>query len=237
MNTNADRAEDEADVHTRVPDSYVTSLRDDEEASQHRAEVVLELLEQEDVSRESRIVDAGCGYGHLLRKLRERGYERSLGIEAIGAAVNELAAEGLPAWHRDLEQGVGDIDDSSVDVAVCLEVLEHLYDPAGALREIRRWLRPGGLLVASVPNEYRLTQRWKMLRGEPIADVSMVGGHIKFFDWDAFPEMIESTGFRVVGRRAEGGIRVREIVPGYVRLMRALPTLLAKWIFVVARKA
>jgi len=221
---------------TRVPENYKQSLKGDTKATKHRAEVVLDLLEKRELDRESRIVDVGCGYGILLRRLREEGYGKTLGIEPISDVVRNLKSEGIPAQEGDLEKGVDSIDDETVDAVVCLEVLEHLYDPAGALEEINRWLQPGGLLIASVPNEYRLIQRLRMVQGNPTSDVSLVGGHIKFFDWDSFPAMVEENNFEVKNQIAEGGIKMRKIIPGYVSIMRTFPRLLSKWIFIVASK-
>ena len=224
------------EIETRVPEDYKTSLKGDTVASEHRADVVLELLEEKKVDKDARIVDIGCGYGLLLRKLKKKKYNNILGIEPIHEVVEDLTESGIPARVGDLEQGLDSVDDRSADVVVCLEVLEHLYDPKAALHEINRCLRTDGLLIASVPNEYRLTQRLKMIRGRPVSDVSLVGGHIKFFDWNTFSNMVKTSGFRIDTQFSEGGIRMRKMIPGYVRIMRSLPRLLGKWIFIVAKK-
>ncbi len=62
--------------------------------------------------------------------------------------------------------GVADISrlpfrDDSFDVVSCFEVLEHLDDPAGALGEMARVLRPGGSLLLSVPNDAGIKHRLK----------------------------------------------------------------------------
>jgi len=224
-------------MDTKVPGNYTSSLERDKVASDYRADVALDILEtHKNIHRGSQIVDVGCGYGNLLRKLQDYGYGNTLGIEPIASVVNDLQSESIQARMGDVEQGVDFISDDSVDAVICLEVLEHLYDPAGATKEINRWLKPGGIFIVSVPNEYRLVQRLRMIRGRPIADVSKVGGHIKFFHWETLPEMIKECGFKIDQQFGEGGLGMRKIIPGYHSILRSFPHLLAKWIFVVAIK-
>ncbi len=224
------------ELKTKVPNNYTTSLEQDEVASEYRANVVMNVLRSKKVDSNASIVDVGCGYGILLEKLRDSRFNNYLGVEPIGEVVESLQSRGIEAILGDLEKGVDKIDDKSIHVVTCLEVLEHLYDPESALNKINRWLQPGGILILSVPNAYRLRQRLTMLTGNPTSDVSLVGGHIKFFNWNTIKDMVERAGFRVEAEFGEGGLRMRKIVPGYMRILRAFPRLLAKWIFIVAEK-
>lgn len=223
-------------IKTRVPNSYTSSLKGDEIASKYRANVVLNILQSKEIGSDASIVDVGCGYGVLLEKLRDSKFNDFLGVEPIEEVVESLQSRGIEAILGDLEKGVDKIDDKSVDVVTCLEVLEHLYDPRSALNEINRWLQPGGILIVSVPNAYRLKQRLNMLAGKPTSDVTLVGGHIKFFDWNTIKNMVERANFRVESEFGEGGLRMREIIPGYMSILRTFPRLLTKWIFIIAKK-
>jgi SAM-dependent methyltransferase len=98
---------------------------------------------------ERRVLDAGCAFGFGTARLaRSR--------EVVGL---ELSADYLAEARRrypDLTLVRGDVQalpfaDGSFDAVVLLDVLEHLPDPAAALREARRVVRPGGALVLSVP--------------------------------------------------------------------------------------
>jgi SAM-dependent methyltransferase len=98
--------------------------------------------------RPARILDAGCGSGRNMVELARYG-------EVTGVELSELA---LPVAR---ERGVGtviagsvtrlDLPDDSFDLAVCLDVIEHLEDDRRALAELRRVVAPGGALVVTVP--------------------------------------------------------------------------------------
>ena len=88
-----------------------------------------------------RILDVGCG---------ERPYEPLFrGAEYVGFDV-----PGNP--RADLHGSIGAIpvEDASFDVVLCLQVLEHVPDPAAAVRELRRVVRPGGRVLASTHGVY-----------------------------------------------------------------------------------
>lgn len=96
---------------------------------------------------DSPILDAGCGTGLNLRHLPVG----STGID-INPRNIELVARRLPN-HKVVE---GDIEampfaDDTFGTVLCTEVLEHVPNPDAAIREFRRVLRPGGVLIGSVP--------------------------------------------------------------------------------------
>jgi len=105
------------------------------------------ILEME-FSAQERLLDIGCGKGELKNRLPDDvsylGFDYpATGIERYHAEPDILgSAEALP------------LAENSVDVAVCLEVMEHLPDPVAAAGEIARVLRPGGRAVVSVPFAY-----------------------------------------------------------------------------------
>lgn len=89
-----------------------------------------------------RVLDVGCG---------DRPYEQLLG----GAA--EIVGFDVPGnVHADLHGSIDAIPvpDASFDVVLCLQVLEHVPDPAAAVRELRRSVRPGGRVLLSTHGVY-----------------------------------------------------------------------------------
>src|SRR5690606_18614684 len=87
-------------------------------------------------------LDVGCGSGRWSDRVRARGYE-VVALDAARSAL-EVAARRLPPGS--LLQGSAvelPLADDSVDFAFSLGVLHHLPDTEGALRDVRRVLRPG----------------------------------------------------------------------------------------------
>lgn len=104
------------------------------------------------------MLDVGAGDGRLLRELARRGHAgRVVGIDPTpGPGVQPAHAEALP------------FPDASFDVVLFARVLAHLSDPARALAEARRVLRPGGQVWAAAHGPAHLRATWAAL-GQPLA--------------------------------------------------------------------
>jgi SAM-dependent methyltransferase len=102
---------------------------------------LVDWLRAQDV-RGLRVLDVGCG---------DRPYETLLS----GAA--EIVGFDVPGNpHADLHGSIDAIpvEDASFDIALCLQVLEHVPDPTAAVRELRRVVKPGGRVLASTHGVY-----------------------------------------------------------------------------------
>lgn len=109
-----------------------------------------------------RVLDLGCRDGSLAKALgltRERTIGADIDAEALAAARDVLTPCRANLW------GEFPFRDDSVDLVVAGEILEHVPFPADFLGEIARVLRPGGRVVGSVPNAFRLKNRLLFLVG------------------------------------------------------------------------
>ena len=142
------------------------------------------------------MLDVGCGPGYLCEALRERGYAVT-GVERSGWGP-PAGASGYTLVEADLERGLPPLDER-FDAVICADVLEHLRDPGALLRQIRGVLKPGGRLIASLPNSGHLYFRLVVLAGQfPKKDKGLFDRtHVHFFTWDGWVELLEAAGFAV----------------------------------------
>ncbi|HZU50432.1 MAG TPA: bifunctional 2-polyprenyl-6-hydroxyphenol methylase/3-demethylubiquinol 3-O-methyltransferase UbiG [Sphingomicrobium sp.] len=97
-------------------------------------------------------LDVGCGAGLLTEPLARLGANVT-GVDAssqvIAVANDHATASGLPINYR-----IGDISDveDQFDLVTCMEVIEHVADPAVFLGLLAKRIRPDGLLILSTPN-------------------------------------------------------------------------------------
>ncbi|MSQ29124.1 MAG: class I SAM-dependent methyltransferase [Dehalococcoidia bacterium] len=93
------------------------------------------------------ILDVGAGTGATSQALRE--YGRVMAVDMSPEAVSIARGRGLDVARMDA--GNLAFPDATFDVVVVLDVIEHLEDDAAAVRELRRVLKPGGVLLVTVP--------------------------------------------------------------------------------------
>lgn len=171
----------------------------------------------------SRVLDVGCGSGLLGGAIAARGNE-VWGIDNA-EAIAEIAGERL---HRFLLADITDHDavgralvGESFDVLVFADVLEHVFDPVGMLAFYRRFLRPGGRVIVSVPNVAIWNVRLGLLGGR--FDYTQTGTldktHVRFFTRRTLARVLVAAGLRVGHIDVTPGL-VRPFVPLLKRRLR-----------------
>jgi ubiquinone/menaquinone biosynthesis C-methylase UbiE len=95
------------------------------------------------------VLDVGCGRGDMGAALVERGW-RAVGIEPSESACEVARKRGMDVHQGTL--GSVALDEEAFDAAIMSHSLEHMNDPPAALERVFRALRPGGVLVVSLPN-------------------------------------------------------------------------------------
>ena len=146
-----------------------------------------------------RALDMGCGAGLLCEPLARLG-ALVPGVDAapenIAAATMHAAQSGLAITYRAGDAAA--VAGETFDLVTCLEVVEHVTDPAAFITALAALVAPGGLLVMSTPNRTPLS-RLALVEGAERLGMIPRGTH----DWDKFltpPELtafVEATGLGV----------------------------------------
>jgi len=105
-----------------------------------------------------RLLDVPAGEGALARRLARIGYQ----VSCADLYPEIFKADEFEIKQADLD-GRLPYEDASFDYLVCVEGLEHIENPANAIREFSRLVKTGGTLVMSVPNIMNIEERFKWL--------------------------------------------------------------------------
>lgn len=142
------------------------------------------------------VIDIGCGVGDVLQVFEDRfkriGTDYALTQLSLSRALLKGGADFLQASVYQLP-----FRDNFADIIVCLEVIEHLeHDDYGA-REISRILKPGGYLIAAVPNQFYWNEYLELM------------GHWRHYSYQSFQNLL-----------SKAGIQILSSLKGYQRLQR-----------------
>jgi 2-polyprenyl-3-methyl-5-hydroxy-6-metoxy-1,4-benzoquinol methylase len=149
------------------------------------------------LGKPGRLLDVGCATGVLVEAAGRRGWS-AVGVDVSTFAIAQCQSRGLDVRHGDL-WGT-DLPRDHFDVVVLDDTIEHLVDPAGALREIRTLLRPGGLITLNTPNDGGWLRRvmgrhWFHCKPPE---------HLYYFSPRTLSAMLERQGFHRVQTKLSG---------------------------------
>ncbi len=113
-----------------------------------RARVDYELIESL-IEHHSSVLDVGCGDGELLSKLNKDKKIKAKGIELKQDFVLACVKRGVPVIQHNIEQGLANYADKSVDVVTLSQTLQTLINPERVFKEL---LRVGRRVIVSFPN-------------------------------------------------------------------------------------
>lgn len=147
------------------------------------------LLNEVNQLKPESILDVGAGEGFTLQKL----HDFKIGKKVEGIEYSEEAIALGKKFHPEVTIKQGDIyhlpyKDNAFDVVICSEVLEHLEDPAAALKELTRVAKK--YCVLSVPHEpYFTIQRF--LRGKNVLKLGDHPEHIQHWSGSSFRAFVD----------------------------------------------
>ena len=138
-----------------------------------------------------RLLEIGCFAGIFLGdRIRADGWQAT-GLEPSKPLVEYARVKyGLNIINGVLPNPA--LPEGQFDAVVMLHVIEHMPDPARDVREIRRLLKPGGVLAAETP---RFNSQLFKLLGHRERSIQNCNGHIYFFTEQTLSQLLERSGF------------------------------------------
>lgn len=107
-------------------------------------------------STRGRFLDVGCGSGQMVRLASQLGWN-AMGLEIDPLAVKAARQSGLNIVQGAADQLVN--FGAQFDAVMCSHVLEHVHDPLNMLSQLKGALRPGGMLLITLPNALSALRR------------------------------------------------------------------------------
>jgi len=157
-------------------------------AQNYRHRLVVNKLQDEAIGS---CLDVGCGQGDLLLEVARRLPKVKLyGIEgsSTGARITKSKVSESSVWSFDLQNDFAswpvEVRDLKVDAVVLSEVVEHLDAPSLVLRNVKKCLKPEGMLIVTVP-------------AGPMTAFDRSIGHRTHYTSSTLRELLESSGFKV----------------------------------------
>jgi 2-polyprenyl-3-methyl-5-hydroxy-6-metoxy-1,4-benzoquinol methylase len=146
------------------------------------------------------VLDAGCGNGSFIALFQDRQW--SLHGSDLSPTGIAIARETFPNIDFFLADGQDLYADflarvGQVDVVLSTEVIEHVYDPRGFLRNCFELLKPGGIIVLTTPYHGYLKNLVLAITGKLDQHFTVLWdhGHIKFWSRKTLGRALEETGF------------------------------------------
>ncbi len=97
-----------------------------------------------------RLLDIGCGYGFFLQEMKSRGWHvEGIEVSRVGRQYTREKWD-VRVYSEPLQQL--DLCENAYDVITLFYVLEHVVDPLGLLLQVRRVLKPNGLVLVRWPH-------------------------------------------------------------------------------------
>ncbi|MSR71092.1 MAG: class I SAM-dependent methyltransferase [Candidatus Taylorbacteria bacterium] len=151
-----------------------------------RRGIIADCFKKYGLGTESKILDVGCNYGYFVGDLQRRGFTNAFGTDISKEAIEYGVEHGIKNLSV-ANAGKLSYGDQSFDASMTLDVVEHIEDDKGAMKEIARVTKSGGYCFIMVPAYMFL---WS-LQDE-------VAKHFRRYNKKTFEVAVFGSGFEIV---------------------------------------
>lgn len=152
------------------------------------------------VNQNARILEVGCSNGNTgALALADKKCGEYIGIDINENAIEKARSKITKAIAGDIEAMHLPWAEEYFDVLILSEVLEHLSNPWATLKKLHPYLKPGAIILASLPNVSHYRIILMLLKGQwnLTDDGIMDRTHLRWFTPKTFAELFETNGYTV----------------------------------------
>lgn len=158
------------------------------------------------LGRKGKILDFACAAAYFVERANKKGWD-AYGVD-VGSWVKE-AAEARGVRNIYIGQLASlNFPDGYFDIIYAAQVLEHLQSPLSTLAEIRRILKPSGILYVDVPNYHTIP----IMLNKDDFYLNTPPQHINYFTPKTLKLLLERSGFKINLLTTEGGLKWENLI-------------------------
>ncbi|MEW6698049.1 MAG: glycosyltransferase [Bacillota bacterium] len=150
------------------------------------------------------VLEVGCACGGTLLKIKSINENSQLfGIE-LNEHAAKIAGNFAEVTAENIESGYLNYPEGFFDYIIFADVLEHLYDPLLVLTQIKKYLKPQGVILASIPNVMHYSVIKNLLLGYwTYEDAGILDKtHVRFFTFNEIDKLFKNAGFSNIEYRS-----------------------------------
>lgn len=156
-----------------------------------RAQRLVEICKRHSITGGT-LLEVGAGFGTFGEEVKRLGYfSHFIAVEPTPHLAATCRSRGLEVLESPIEHV--SLPDGTIDVIASFEVVEHLFSPRDILLKAHRLLRPGGVMIVSVPSSGGFDV---MLLKDKSSSVDVE--HLNYFNDASLSRLFEACGFRAL---------------------------------------
>lgn len=151
-----------------------------------------------------RILDIGCGDGVFTKILKDSFKSEVYGIDISKKALKKAQKRGIKIKNYDIDGKKLPFKNNYFDLVICGDVIEHIINTSKLIKEVKRILKKGGIVIASVPNFSAWYNRiitlfgyqplWVDFSEEELIQNYITTGHVRLFNKKSLEALFKRNG-------------------------------------------
>lgn len=148
------------------------------------------------IGESSKVLEIGCGNAPILKILPNLNYT---GIDHNKNSIEKLKEKGKKGHRLDLNSLKSLKLDNNYDFILFIDILEHLHNPKNALNFFKKYLKKGGKIIVSLPNDYNMANKLRFIANKKIVKYPFwEHGHLHIYPIKEGQKFLKDQNLKIV---------------------------------------